>query len=139
MLTVFVCLLAYPFLLGPSRAFHKITEEKRYVVEYHPPASEGETFLVNSFMGLFTVLYFLGGYMGYLAGIGGLLWLFIFIVLSIYYLMKIGRSIISGLPISIFMTITLKSKSSKILALVLIVTLYLGVLENLHIIPTYLR
>ena len=139
LLTVFFCLLIYPFLLGPARAFHRISEAKRYVKEYQAPASEGEVFLVKVFMGLFTVLYFFGGYTAGVTGAGLLFWLFLFIILSVFYLIKIGRSILSGSPISIFMTFTLKSKTMKILALVFICTLYLAVLETLHVIPTYLR
>jgi len=123
-LTIFICLLIYPFFLAPSIGFHKVKESHRF----QSSALEDDAIPIKICLGVASMMIWAGDLSPFLfLLLGGL---------NVYYLVKIGRAIKLDCPVGLLGCLTLRSKVAKISGLSFIVLLYLTVLENIHVIPT---
>lgn len=141
MLAGFLAFCLLPFVLGPAIPFHMIKEEKRYINRKSliPPE---EWYLlccvaiVYVFEGI-TTLYFpnLPYLLKTMITTIGIMALF---ALALSYIYKIVISLVKKAAVIIFGGI-INSTTLKVGILILNIIILLAALENMHVIPTYLR
>lgn len=126
-ITVFICLLIFPILMGPSIGFHHVNENHRW--QSSPAEDEG----LGVKIGLGII-----GFLAYIGAFGSLL-VTIIVIVAVLYVFKIGESLKEDKPIYVLGSLLLKTKLSKISFMSFVIVIFLAVLENMHIIPTYIR
>lgn len=137
-IAIFLGLWLFPFMLGPALPFHIIKEEHRFIRKkiFISPIEKIFLWICSS---LILILLFIYKYLPNLIVQSFLYIGVIIIIMLAFYVSKVGISLITQKDVSIFGIGLLTSRTIKIGTMLLIIIVALAVLENLHVIPTYLR
>lgn len=133
-LAVFVFLCIFPIMLSQSLPFHMIKEKDRYIrtEKIYTPIVE-RIFLWTSIVIIIAFMVIVGYFTTYME----LVTIYVkidILVLSMYYLFKIGMSLYSKKSVSIFINYSLSSRQNKLGLMIVFLVFVLAILESMNII-----